>query len=353
MSSPRNRRIGGGAAAAAAVAGLLLWLSSLAGADPRRPWLALLIGFAFSAPLAGGLAVWPAIIRLSNGRWPGPLFFPPLRAVRFAPGSLLALAALWAGSGSFAPWIGAELPQGAWLSRNFLFGRDLAALAGFWLLAELFRRGFARGGAGRAVAAVIGYCLVFTLLGVDQLMALDPHFSSSLYGGYIFISGLYAAVAAWALCAALTPGVAAERLHDLGRLTFAFCLLTTYLMYCHLLPIWYENLPHEVRLLVPRMNFAPWKWVSVFLLFSIYLGPLLFLLTVRAKRSRVVLGSVALLILFGLLVERWWLVMPVFYPRLVFGAAEAGSGLLFLGGLGFCLAWPARGESAAEGEGPG
>ena len=84
-------------------------------------------------------------------------------------------------------------------------------------------------------------------------MALDPHWYSLLFGGYFFISGMYIAVAAWvAPSATVDDRSTPDHLHDLGKLVVAFSLLTTYMMYSQLLPIWYENLPEEIRFLVPR-----------------------------------------------------------------------------------------------------
>ena len=128
------------------------------------------------------------------------------------------------------------------------------ATARRWWSCGPWRRGSWRGGsAGRPVALAcwlaFAYCAVFTLLGFDMVMALDPHWFSTLFGGYFFVSGLYAALAAWTLITALRSAAPdKERLHDLGKLMVAFSLLTVYMMYSQLLPQWYENLPNEVAL---------------------------------------------------------------------------------------------------------
>jgi hypothetical protein len=85
------------------------------------------------------------------------------------------------------------------------------------------------------------------------------------------------------------------------------------------------------------MNIPAWKWISFGLLGTVYLGPVAFLLLVRAKRSRVWLGAVCLLVLAGLWVERWWLLAPQFdaVPRL--GSPELSAGLALLGAFGLGL----------------
>jgi hypothetical protein len=157
-------------------------------------------------------------------------------------------------------------------------------------------------------------------------MGLKPGWNSSVFGAYIFISGLYAAVAVWTLCAILgkySLGPEDEidtteqfssrsRLHDLGKLVFAFAILSSYLLFCQLLPIWYENLPNETTFLLPLINFRPWDYVSIGLLAIVFAGPILYLLPLRVKRTPWMLGLACSLIISGLWLERLWLILPIF-----------------------------------------
>ena len=54
----------------------------------------------------------------------------------------------------------------------------------------------------------------------------------------------------------------------------------------------------------------------------VYLGPLVLLLSQAAKRSRRFLGGVALLVLVGMWVERWWLVTPTLGGPMTLSLAE-------------------------------
>ncbi|UFS70373.1 hypothetical protein LPW11_21205 [Geomonas sp. RF6] len=318
-----------------AVLGFLLWAPLLDGAQAARGWRALLAAFTFFISLAGGLVVWPAIVRSANGVWHSGIERLAFAALGFSLPSLALLVLLWGGSASWAPWYMVTHHQGVWLENSFLFGRDLAALLLFWLVAAryhfLLRRG--RGSVTGAVLIAL-YAGVFSLLGFDLIMALDPHWYSTLAGAYFFMTGLYIAIVAWAFLAAWRVEAKPEQLHDLGRLIVAFSMIATYLMYAHLLPIWYEVLPHEVRFVAPRMNVQPWKTVSLALICSVYLGPLVFLLTERGKRSRWYLGGVSLVILCGMCVERWWLIAPTFEPVPSPGLAEAAIFVALLGLLG-------------------
>jgi hypothetical protein len=286
----------------------------------KSAWRAILINFLYFTPLAGGLVVWPAVVQASHGRWSGQLDRVALAAWTFAPVTLILLAVLWLGQAQWAPWgrDGQKLTQGVWLSPNFLFARDLWALAIFWATAIAYvrRRQVSRPGK-LAVGLVIIYCLTFSLLGFDLVMALDPRWYSTLFGGYFFISGMYMAAAAWAV-ASIFSGLESgpTRRHDLGKLIVAFSLLTAYMMYSQLLPIWYENLPAETRFVIPRLQEGYWPYVGMGLLLTVYVGPLALLLTIRAKRTAATLTPVALLVLAAMWFERWYLVAPTPVPTL-------------------------------------
>ncbi|ACH37154.1 menaquinol oxidoreductase complex ACIII, menaquinol-binding membrane protein subunit ActF [Citrifermentans bemidjiense Bem] len=339
----------------AAVAGIALWAVLLRGEDPARAWRSLLVNFLFFSSLSAGLVVWPALVRTCNGKWQQGVERYASAAIAFALPSLLALALLWGGSGAWAPWYRVNFHQGMWLNNSFLFGRDLAALLLFWGWAafHLARR---RRGSGRRSGSIllVVYSLVFSLLGFDLVMALDPHFRSNLAGGYFFMSGLYIGISAWALIACLKGGAKPKQLHDLGNLVLAFSLMTTYLMYAHLLPFWYENLPPEIRFLVPRMHNENWSPVSVALLCTVYFGPLVLLLPARFKENRWTLGAVALLVVAGMWLERWWLVAPTFDPLARLGLSELSLALGCTGllGLGMLISPRHLPPDAADGDKP-
>lgn len=320
---------------AALALGLAFWLASFA-FGPVAAWRGLLTSFLFFTPLAGAMAVWPAVVQASKGRWAGDAEGLAASGLSFAPASLAVLVVLWIAAGVWAPWPGRTFVQGAWLDANFLFARDVLALALFWASVRVYQRR-RRDGGGQVAAPVciIAYACVFSLLGFDLVMGLTPDWYSSLFGGYFFVSGLYAGVAAWAFLAARRPDPDPDRLHDFGKLVVAFCLLTTYCLYSQLLPIWYENLPYETGFVIPRLRFAPWRGVGMALVVLVYLGPLVMLLTVRAKRRPGSLAVVCLLILAGLWLERWWLVGPSLPGGPVFGLADLGAGLAMLGLFGF------------------
>jgi hypothetical protein len=318
-----------------AVAGCALWAVFVNGSEPVRAWRSLLINFLFFSALSGGLVVWLAVVSTCNGRWHLSVQRLAAAGIVCAVPSLAALILLWIGSPHWAPWFQRHFHQGAWLDNSFLFGRDLAALFIFWLMAAFYlvQR---KSGPARAAGAylIVVYSLSFSLLGFDLIMALDPGWYSNLAGGYFFMAGLYIGITFWALLATRASEARIDQRHDLGKLMVAFSLMTTYLMYANLLPFWYENLPHEVRFPIPRMHIPQWRAVSYLLIATVYFGPLVLLLTEWSKRNRLWLGAISLLVLVGMWIHSWWLIAPVFDPTPRLGMSEISAALAFIGLLG-------------------
>jgi hypothetical protein len=307
------------------------------GKDPEQAWRGLLVSFLYFTPLGAGMVVWSAVVMLFNGRWAGASERWTLAGLTMAPMSLAAFIVLWLGRGHWATWRVAILPgQGPWLNEGFILARDWGGLIVLWATSLWYalRRGRRRPTALAGWLAVV-YSVVMTVLAFDLVMSLDPRWYSTLLGGYFLVSGAYAGLAAWTIASILSGSADADQRHDLGKLLVAFGLITTYMMYSQLLPIWYENLGQEVRFVLPRLAEAPWKAVSAALLATVYLGPLVLLLPRRAKRSKAFLGAVAALVLIGLWVERWWLVAPTLGGPAEVGVPEWAIAAAFAGALGF------------------
>jgi hypothetical protein len=329
--TPTSRRTAWGIIAAAGMCG---WLFALATGDLARVWRALLVNFTFFTSLAAGMVCWSAIMTAARATWTGKMEKIPLSGYGFALPSIVALVLLAVGGPHWAPWWQEKFLQGFWLNPFFLMGRNLAGLLLFWWCARRHlasRHG--EDGVRDAGILIFVFCIVFSLIGFDLVMALDPHWYSTLFGAYFFISALFIGAAGWALLAVLDPESAPNQLQDVGNLVMAFSILTTAMLFAQLLTIWYENMPEETRYLVPRMNFRPWSGVSLALLALVYLGPLVMLLTVWSKRTRWFLGLVAFIILCAMWVERLWLIVPGFLQSLRPGLPELS---LLAGFVGIC-----------------
>jgi hypothetical protein len=173
-------------------------------------------------------------------------------------------------------------------------------------------------------------------------MSLDPHWYSTLAGGFFFIGTLYVGVAFLAVAAArigtrpeLRPYVSHGQLHDMGRLLLGFCMLWAYLFWSQYLVIWYGDLPEETAFVAHRTVDMPWAPLAWIVLLAAFVVPFVLLLSREIKRHALGLSVVAVIALAGMWLERFILVGPslVKGEQLPIGPVEvlitAGVGALF------------------------
>ncbi len=108
----------------------------------------------------------------------------------------------------------------------------------------------------------------------------------------------------------LQEHIHARQLHDLGKLTLAFCVFTGYLFYAQFNTIWYGNLPEETRYVILRVKLSPWEPLAWVILFMILIIPFFVLLSRKVKLKRGPMIGLTLLILVGMWLERFILVAP-------------------------------------------
>lgn len=198
----------------------------------------------------------------------------------------------------------------------------------------------------RAPALVLVYALVYSLFAFEMVMAMDYKWMSNLFGGFMFIGNIYGA---WAILTLVTlyhvkrnkefgEWVTTNELWDLGKLTFGFCMVWGYFFFSQFLPQWYGNLPEETQYLILRTREFPWKGFAWVTLSACFIVPFILLLSRDLKKTPRCIGSVAVLILIGLAMERYLLVMPQLSPgQIPFGTTEIGIFIGFLGLYGLSL----------------
>jgi hypothetical protein len=166
-------------------------------------------------------------------------------------------------------------------------------------------------------ALLIIYCCVLSLQAFDFIMSLDPHWYSTLAGGYFFVGNLYIGVAFLAIAAVwigLRPEmegyVGRGQLYDVGRLLLGFCMLWAYLFWSQYLVIWYGDLPEETAFVAHRTVDAPWAPLAWVVLGTAFVIPFLMLLSRELKHHALGLSLVAVTALVGMWLERFILVGP-------------------------------------------
>jgi len=137
------------------------------------------------------------------------------------------------------------------------------------------------------------------------------------------------------------PGLQGEitqaRMHDLGKMIFAFSIFWMYLFWSQYLVIWYGNLPEETQFFSARlgpqflseqghygwiwnfswerMSAAPYGWHSMVVWTCCWIVPFWVLLGQRPKKTPAILGGVGAISVLGFWLERNLLVWPSLAPK--------------------------------------
>jgi hypothetical protein len=220
---------------------------------------------------------------------------------------------------------------------------------------------------GPLIALTYGFG--FAVFSFDQVMSMEQAWFSNLFGNFVCWGGLLSAVAACALSGVFSRNIdgfegeiTERRMHDIGKLMFAFSIFWMYLFWSQYLVIYYGNLPEETYFLRDRLGdqfmidkgysaaaFAKswdnwdfewarlqtgYGWVSMTVWASVWLVPFWVLLGQRPKKTPWIAGPVAAILLFGLWLERNLLIWPsVIKGDMLswFGLIQVGVALGFMG----------------------
>ena len=170
------------------------------------------------------------------------------------------------------------------------------------------------------------------------LMSIDPHWYSTMYSWYTFISSFVAGMALVVLFVVYLKNgdyleyVTEDHLHDLGKFMFAFSVFWTYLWYSQFMLIWYANIPEETVYFKPRMQGA-YRGIFFLNLIVNFAVPFLLLMRRGSKRNYTTLTFLAVLIILGHWVDFYQMVMPgTMHDHYSLGWFEFGL-LVFYAGL--------------------
>lgn len=267
---------------------------------------------------------------LTGGPWGAAVRPPLLAATRLVPLAALLGVPVLLGMRHLYP-----IGESAWFGPVFFAVRSVLYLLLWSVLSSFVER--------KSLSAVglILYVFTVSLAAVDWIASLVPEWYSSGFGLLVATGQMLGAMALAVAFAGLRGRAGPQQLHDLGNLLLMYVMGWAYLAYTQFLIIWAEDLPHEIAWYVPRMQ-TGWRWLGVFLIAFQFALPFAILLSRSAKRSPVLLGSVALAMLAVHVADVYWLVAPSVRPQ---GFSIAWGDPLALAALGllWLFAWrPAR-----------
>lgn len=338
-----------------AVVGIITFVTALSNGETIRAWGSLLVNFLFWSGISMAGIIFAAIQQTTNAAWGRPIKRIAEGLGSFLPVSFVILLVLFLGADKIYPWINEPIPaKAAWLNLPFMFIRDVLAVILLYGLSykfvynsvrpdlgviqekkyfalTSFASGFIKNWRGEkeeidkchtsnyklAPVLILIYTLVYTLLAFDLIMSITPHWYSTLFGAYFFISNIYLGLSSIILVVVflrerlgLEKYATAYTFHDIGKLQFAFVLLWTYFFFSQFLVIWYGNLPEETSFIITRIYEKPWEDLAWVLLFTNFIIPFLVLLSRAVKKNPKLLRVIASVIFCGMLMERYMLVMP-------------------------------------------
>ncbi len=376
--------------------------------DAERTYRVYLHNWLLWAALSQGALVLSSAMRLTNANWQGPIHRLVDSMGAYVPLSLVLFIVIYLGRHELFEWTlhpvhGKEW----WYSVGFTFTRDTLALAWMTCLTLLYlyfsvrpmlgearekatgwQLGiYQRWSAGwrgepaerelaerrlRKLAAVLAlsYTLVYSLIAVDMIMSLSPHWVSTMFPAYYAWGGFLSAISLCALLCllmrsseGLSGQITRSRMHDLGKMIFAFSIFWMYLFWSQYLVIWYGNIPEETGFMVARLGSQfvqdtwymqgfwarisePYARITLLAWILLWVIPFWVLLGARPKKTPAILGTVACGSLLGFWIERYVLVTPSLVspeavlegaPITLLGGIEIGIALGFIGLFFLCF----------------
>ena len=371
------------------LAGFVLALTT----DADRAWQSYVSNWLFFTNIAMGAMLLTVVTWITKAKWNWSVRRVGLAFVAFLPVSFVMLLPMLGLGESYFPWI-AEVAldpilqkKAAYLNMPFLLTRNvigvLVLFGGSLYFAYLALRpdmGLTRGhdesDAGRDAwcerltqgwlgqeveevvsyrrltrigpAFVIVYAIVMSILAYDWVMTLEPHWFSTMMGPWFFMGAFWSGIAATAVTVTLLKrgggvldkAMGRQQLHDLGKLTFAFCVFWTYLFFAQYLVIWYGKLPWEQAWIIHRAE-EPWgKWAALMVVMC-FVIPFAGLIGRKAKMTPWVFRSVALVLLSGLWLEKHLMVAPSIRSSetATLGVTELLVALMYLGLFLYVVRW--------------
>lgn len=285
-------------------------------APPARFWAAYTASTLFWLSLCAGAAAFVAALEITGATWSAWVVEQAESWARLFFVPALALAALPLGAAHLYPW--AQEPLAGlevWFAPASVLARDVLGVvllggAILWLLSGKPGQRYRR-----AVTMAMIWAAVGSLLAWDLIMSLEPGWTSTLFGAYFFVGGLYTGMAAVAVRGLPRPaGFAPAASHDLGKLLFGNAMVWGYFLWSQYFVAWYGNLPREAEFWLRRAE-SGWAVLGLLVIATAFLAPFVLLLSAKFKRSPRALAMLSIAVLIGLWGEKILLLGPAVRPH--------------------------------------
>lgn len=213
-----------------------------------------------------------------------------------------------------------------WLNKPFYWGRAITFAVVWSLCVYLIRRNSLQNDISPSLKVyqnskyISAFLIVFfavssSMSSWDYMMSAQPHWYSTLWGWYTFISAFvtYHSVTMLILLHLRSKGYMSEvindsHIHDVGKFMFGFSIAWAYLFYSQFMLIWYSNMPEETIYFRERFEHYP---VIMYVTFVLnFMAPFFVLVTRGNKRNTKILTVMACVIIFGHWLDFYQMLVP-------------------------------------------
>ena len=338
---------------------------------PHYAWQALLTNTVFFTGLSFGGLMYSVIWTVTDAKWSRPMKRWAEACVSFAPIGFLLFIVLLFGAEHFYEWVDHDKvihSKAGWLDMGFFVKRNvilfLIVMAMAWAYLKIVLRpdiglaksltGFSNKFADKFIknygdqseeeeisfrkahrlAPSLGFAwaLMASLIAFDWIMSIDQEWFSTMFGVQYLIAGLIKAMCFLIIVTGifikkydLGSYITTSRYHDMGKFTFAACLLWTYMIFSQVLPIWYGNMPEEAPYIMLRMNSLEWSWMFWLIFAMMFIIPFFGLMSRTACNSVFFSRIIAIDILIGMWLEKYFMIVPSMQENMVSAGAHGGA----------------------------
>ena len=333
----------------------------------NKPWAALYVACIFFLLISMGVLAFYAIQQVAQAGWSPVLFrvmqgitsYLPVASVIFF--TLLLLTGLHVfKTNNIFPWMNEGVlnklsenydkiiaNKSGYLNFPFWIIRAAIFLIG-WNLYRFYSRknclaqdesndnSFYKKNFNISAMFLVFFIVSESIMSWDWIMSVDPHWSSTLFGWYVFASFFVSGITTICMVTLYLKSkgylehVNSSHIHDLAKFMFGISVFWTYLWFSQFMLIWYSNIPEEVTYFVSRIQHFNLPFFGAVVMN--FLFPILILINTDFKRITWVLVLAGTVILLGHYVDFFNMIMPsAVGDQWFIGISEIGSLFFFLG----------------------
>jgi len=159
------------------------------------------------------------------------------------------------------------------------------------------------------------FAFAITIISIDWMMSIEPHWYSTIFGVYFFAGITWVSLAFTTLIAVNLKEkghlkkVNKDHFYSLGTLMFAFTCFWGYIAFSQYMLIWIGNIPEETAWFFHRWT-GPWVVISIVLIISHFFVPFFALLSYPSKTNFGRLKFISIWIMVVHFIDLYWLIMP-------------------------------------------